>query len=256
MPFPLAHPAAVLPLRRYCPRVLSFPALVVGSLSPDAAYLFGEGDVGTFAHRLVGGVEFCLPVSLVMLGLFYLLRTPMLRVLPAAYRQALLPTCRRPLGPSWVLIVSLALGIGTHLLWDSFTHNSGWFVQHLSALQTPILSVEGRTARVCHLLWYGSSFAGVVWLFLAFGGWEKAVVEKAAGNSGNVTLWGAGLVGLSVVPIELAHHLVRGKLGLLLVALLCGLVAGCVVLRIGRAKPAPSAQETRGDERAAGEPRG
>ena len=40
MPFPLAHPAAVLPFRRYCSRWLNFPALVIGSLVPDLGYLF------------------------------------------------------------------------------------------------------------------------------------------------------------------------------------------------------------------------
>jgi hypothetical protein len=47
MPYPLAHPAAVLPLRRLCPRRLSFPALVVGSLCPDVGYPLG---VSRFSH--------------------------------------------------------------------------------------------------------------------------------------------------------------------------------------------------------------
>jgi len=55
MPFPVAHPAAVLPLRRYCPRYLSFPALVVGSLSPDLGYLFGHLHADWFSHRFWAG---------------------------------------------------------------------------------------------------------------------------------------------------------------------------------------------------------
>src|SRR6266404_5342332 len=62
MAFPLAHPAAVLPLRRYCPRGFNFAALVVGSLSPDAGYLFGQRNVDEFSHRVVGSFGFCLPV--------------------------------------------------------------------------------------------------------------------------------------------------------------------------------------------------
>src|SRR5581483_12465816 len=38
VPFTLAHPAAVLPLRR---RGLVFSALVVGSMAPDFEYFFG-----------------------------------------------------------------------------------------------------------------------------------------------------------------------------------------------------------------------
>jgi hypothetical protein len=55
MPFPVAHLAAVLPLRRYCPRYLSFPALVVGSLSPDLGYLFGHLHTDWFSHRFWAG---------------------------------------------------------------------------------------------------------------------------------------------------------------------------------------------------------
>jgi len=35
--FPVAHPAAVLPLRRFAPRHLDFAARVIGALSPDFA---------------------------------------------------------------------------------------------------------------------------------------------------------------------------------------------------------------------------
>src|ERR1035438_3630138 len=105
MPFPLAHPAAVLPLRRYCPRWLSFPALVIGSLAPDAGYCLGElggRDWGVFTHGVLGSVVFCLPLGMVLLALFYALRSPVVRMLPTPYQQALLPLCRRSSGSSWV----------------------------------------------------------------------------------------------------------------------------------------------------------
>src|ERR1039458_366285 len=114
MAFPLAHPAAVLPLRRYCPRWLSFPALVIGSLSPDAGYCLGNLgglDWGTFSHGMLGSVAFCLPVGVVLLALFYGLRAPVIRMLPAPYQQAFLPLCWRPPGsPSAVVISRLSGG--------------------------------------------------------------------------------------------------------------------------------------------------
>src|SRR5437762_2617545 len=58
MPFPLAHPAAVLPLRRYCPRFLSFPALVIGSIAPDFGYCFGDLNVEDLSHRSPGSPGF------------------------------------------------------------------------------------------------------------------------------------------------------------------------------------------------------
>jgi hypothetical protein len=38
MPFTFAHPAAVLPLRRFCPDRLVWSALVIGTVSPDLEY--------------------------------------------------------------------------------------------------------------------------------------------------------------------------------------------------------------------------
>jgi hypothetical protein len=55
MPFTLAHAAAVLPFRPYCPRVLSFPALVVGSVAPDAGYWSGPLDLKRISHSFAGG---------------------------------------------------------------------------------------------------------------------------------------------------------------------------------------------------------
>jgi len=42
MPLPLAHPAAVLPLRRFCPQYFDCPALVLGSILPDFAYAIDD----------------------------------------------------------------------------------------------------------------------------------------------------------------------------------------------------------------------
>jgi Domain of unknown function (DUF4184) len=237
MPFPLAHPAAVLPLRRYCPGRLNLAALVIGSLTPDASYCLGEKAGGSFGHGLLGSVVFCLPVGLVMVALFYGLRAPVVRMLPAPYPQAFLPLCQRPLGSLWVVVISLLIGAWTHILWDSFTHNDGWFVQHLPVLQSVVLSVAGRTARVCHLLWYGCSFAGMIWLFLVFEKWKQACVNRGAGAPSKAVLRDAVLVTLLVLPIALAHHLVRGnKPWLLLIAALCALPVLGVMLKMGKAR--------------------
>jgi hypothetical protein len=244
MPFPLAHPAAVLPLRRYCPRWLSFPALVIGSLSPDAGYCFREEAVGTFSHGLLGSIAFCLPLGIVLVALFYGLRSPVVRMLPAPYQQAFLPLCRRPSGSPWAVIISLLIGAWTHLFWDSFTHHDGWCVQHLPVLQSVVVSVAGRTARVCHLLWYGCSFAGVIWLFLVFEKWKQARVNGDAGASGKAMLRDAVLVAVLLLPIELVHHLARSNQpGLYLIAALCALPVIWVVLKMGNARKSATANK-------------
>src|SRR5437868_2239063 len=142
MPFTLAHPAAVLPLRRFCPRVLNFPALLVGSVVPDIGYWSGPLELGEFSHSATGSFALDLPAGVVMLAAIYLLRSPVRPRLPAQYRVFLDPVWDRPRGTFLAILISLFIGIWTHLLWDSFTHNHGWLVERVSALQTPLFHLR------------------------------------------------------------------------------------------------------------------
>jgi len=218
MPFPLAHPAAVLPLRRYCPRFLSFPALVAGSLSPDLGYFFINAD--GFSHSLLGSFGFSLPVGMLGLLLFYALRAAASRYLPVFHRRVILPFSEDGPSSALAVVISLLLGSWTHLLLDSATHRNGWLVLHLPVLQTTIATLDHRHIRVCHLLWYGCSFLGMAWLFLAFRGWQEAHAFGATNRPRRARWLEAGLVASLLLPIELAHHLVRGRRGLALVAAL------------------------------------
>src|SRR5215472_5973155 len=124
MPFPLAHPAAVLPFRRF--KALNFSALVIGTLVPDIGYLSSEG--GRLSHQVLGSILFGLPVGLLILATFYAVRKPLVVRMPEGVRRSLLPLCRRASKPVWIAVLSLAIGIWTHVLWDSVTHPDGWLV--------------------------------------------------------------------------------------------------------------------------------
>jgi hypothetical protein len=226
MPFPLAHPAAALPFRRYCPSLFSFPALVVGSLAPDLGYCFGKRHLEDFSHGFVGSFGFALPVGLLIMGLWYAFRSRLIRLLPDRHKHLGRALCEAPLGSVWTITLSLLVGAWTHIFWDSFTHKNGWFVQNVPFLQFPIGSVDGRNVRVCHLLWYGFSFAGVAALFVAYRRWQERSVGIHRAGLTWTRLQGALLVGFMVLPIELIHHLVRDWVGALLVA------AGTVLLVI------------------------
>ena len=218
MPFPLAHPAAVLPLRRVCPRLLCFPALVVGSLSPDLGYFFTGTD--SFAHSLPGSIGFCLPMALLGLGVFYVADLLSRRHLPVLHRRLILPFVDDGPSSALVIVISLLLGIWSHLLLDSLTHRNGWLAQHLPLLQAPIAGFDHRTIRLCHLLWYGCSFLGMAWLFLAFRGWQDAHTANRIKPNWRGRLLEATLVASLLLPIEVAHHLIHGKRGLALVGAL------------------------------------
>ena len=220
MPFPLAHPAAVLPLRRFCPRFLNFPALVIGSICPDFGYFFGRAGVDEFSHSLLGTLGFSLPVGMLALGLCNWVSALTSRCFPGFYQRTILPFCQTRQYRIPAIMLSLVLGSLTHVLLDSLTHRQGWLAGHLPGVEAIIATFHGRSIRVCHLLWYGCSFLGMAWLFLAFRGWQETEALGRIATAWPKRIFEALLVASLLLPIEILHYLVRGKFGLLLVAVL------------------------------------
>lgn len=246
MPFPLAHPAAVLPLRRFCPRYLDFPALIIGSLSPDAGYAFGtlnlnlayySNNIEYFSHQpLAGTIGFCLPVGLVLVLVFYLVRLPVVRLLPGGFRRAFLPLCQVPVGSPFVIVVSLLLGALTHELLDALTHPEFWLVRYLPVLLAPVFSVGHPRLLVCDVLYTSCTFFGAAWLALVYLRWwaQTAAVAIPRGRQWACAL----LLGGAVLFIALAcrgpHQLIgQFPAGIISVLLLIGffLASGWLVSR-------------------------
>lgn len=190
MPFPLAHPAAVLPLQRFCPRQLNFPALVIGSLVPDLGYAFLTPEFGqalahpnsdNYTHQFwPGSFMLCLPAGLVVSTIFHLVWRSALSLLPTPHQQALRPRGEGPVKTILRLVVSLLLGTWTHLILDSMTHENGWLVEHLAFLRSSWPGLVGHRMRVHNIFYYVSTFAGVAWLAWTYISW----LEKASGPSG------------------------------------------------------------------------
>jgi len=163
MPFTLAHPAAILPLRGL--KYLRTVPLIIGAMTPDLPY-YVPASFGLFrpeTHSVTGSFTTCLVLGYAALGCVFLLRRPLTALLSARARwlclTALAPFSRRPL--EWALApVSIILGVWTHLLWDSFTHNDGWMVRRVAALSAPV-SLGGYSGTVCHVLQYLSSVLGL-----------------------------------------------------------------------------------------------
>ncbi|PYR48149.1 MAG: hypothetical protein DMF89_16400 [Acidobacteria bacterium] len=237
MPFPLAHPVAVLPLRRHSSRWHTFPALVVGSLVPDVPYLLPGGLWIQESHQLAGSLLFGLPVGILMIAVFYALRTRVVGMLPAPYKQLFLPLCRHPQASALAVVFSLVFGIATHIFLDSFTHKDGWLVEHFEVLQLPVLVVGSKTARLCHVLWYGCSFVGAAVLFVAFEKWKQQSIPARNALTSNAVSEAVLLAGL-VLPIAVIHHLVNSWLAQLLTVVFCSALVAALLLRSTRSRPA------------------
>ncbi|MER6287220.1 DUF4184 family protein [Streptomyces sviceus] len=173
MPFTLSHAAAVLPAVRTdgTGRGRLVPAvLVAGSFAPDMTYYAasvvpGAMEFGTVTHSFPGVFTIDVLVAWALVGLWLLLREPLVALLPRRRqgRAATLLRCGTPrarvrtaLAARWY--ASAAVGGLTHVVWDAFTHHDRWGVR--------LFPVLGREVAGSPLYWYlqygGSALAAVV----------------------------------------------------------------------------------------------
>ncbi|MFF8576755.1 DUF4184 family protein [Streptomyces sp. CA-100214] len=173
MPFTLSHAAAVLPGVRGdgTGRGRLVPAaLVAGSFAPDmtyyaASFLPEAMEFGDVTHSFPGVFTVDVAVAWALVGLWLLVREPLVALLPSAHqgRVASLSRCGAPRArvlPSLVAwwYVSAVLGALTHVVWDAFTHLDRWGMR--------VFPVLGREIAGSPLYWYlqygGSAVAAVV----------------------------------------------------------------------------------------------
>lgn len=166
MPWTFAHPAAVLPLRGLCPRWLSLPGLVIGSLTPDLGYYGGQLGLASFSHTLPGVIVCCLPLGLLLLALLVRFAKPLTVLLPAPHRQLVRGQLAGAPRPAWAAIAvaasSILLGALSHVLWDSFTHAGRWGVTSLPWLSLHLFDAGARPIRVFNVLQHLSTAAGLI----------------------------------------------------------------------------------------------
>ena len=173
MPWTFAHPAAILPLRRLCPRWLSLPGLVLGAMAPDLSYYVGmHGAWSAYCHTLPGVLLACLPVCLLMLALLQRFARPLTVLLPEPHRSLVREQLQPPARALWlgvaVAVLSILLGAATHVLWDSFTHQGRWGAELLPELDEPLPGATQAQVHLTHLLQHLSSLVGATALVIAY----------------------------------------------------------------------------------------
>jgi hypothetical protein len=172
LPFTLSHAAAVLPAVRRDGggrgRLVA-SVLVAGSFAPDMTYYAatvvpGGMEFGSVTHSFAGVVSVDVLISWALVGLWLLVREPLVALAPRARqgRPAALLRCGAPrarvragLVAWWY--VSAVLGALTHVVWDAFTHHDRWGVRLVPALARDRAGLPG-------FLWlqYGSSAVAAV----------------------------------------------------------------------------------------------
>jgi len=203
MPFTLAHPAAVLPLRRL-PYLATIP-LILGSLTPDFVAYFPPTIHRSFdlpqAHSVRGTILLDLPLGYAVLLALLALRVPLTAPLWEPHRSFIRAAITEFLALKyWWLIAlpSLLIGSWTHIVWDSFTHENRWVVRNLPLLQQALAPVYDHPLPIYRVLQYVCSIVGLLIVAVWYG-----VALKQSGLSGTGHRWSkytlAGLVASAMV---------------------------------------------------------
>lgn len=167
MPFTFAHPAIVLPLVKYLRRYVSATALIIGTMLPDFEYFIRMHLRSDYSHTVWGVFLFDLPLGIALAFIFHnLVRDCLIGQLPAYFHHRF----ARFAGFDWngyfarnklVVVISFLIGIFSHILWDSFTHVSGFFAGHIPLLQSAVMDIP-----VYKLLQHASTLLGFIFILL------------------------------------------------------------------------------------------
>jgi hypothetical protein len=179
MAFTLAHPAAIMPLRRL--RYLPTLALLVGSVIPDVPYYLPNRaftvtlvDLHTLSGALVAGV----PLGMAILALALVLRRPLTALMTARARWVSLREAEAFLAHpvNWLLAIpAVFIGSLTHIVWDGFTHDDTWIANRVGVLSRKVDVFGLYTGSLSHILQYVTTVLG----FLVLWYWYRLVAAEA-----------------------------------------------------------------------------
>lgn len=176
MPFTISHAIAGITIHKISPYRLSLSALIIGSMMPDAEYFLRMKMYGIYGHTLSGIFLLDLPLGLLCYFLFQkIIKYPLILNSPLFLRRRFTsflatPTAKsniRQLSLPNISIISLSMFIGimTHILWDAFTHSTGYFIVSFLLLQQE-LSLFNHAFPLYKLLQQLSSVIGLAAIIL------------------------------------------------------------------------------------------
>lgn len=165
MPFTFSHPAIVLPLTFLPRQWFSLTGLVIGSLTPDFEYFLRMKIKSNFSHTIDGLFWFDLPLGLLLAFIFHnIVRNSLFDNLPTILKSRF-STFKQF---NWnghfkrngfVVTISILIGAASHIFWDSFTHDHGYFVETIPALQNSV-DFLGRKIPILKILQHSSTLLG------------------------------------------------------------------------------------------------
>jgi hypothetical protein len=204
MPFTPTHALAVVPLARV--RALTPSALAIGSMIPDLWAFVPGAPLYSTSHSWTWGAISGVCYGLIAFVLFRSCRGPLIAFASERARRKLAAYAPPDLAigaRGWAsVVISIVIGVWTHILWDSFTHahalGTVWFPQ----LMTDWITVWGRPWRGHKVLQLGSAAVGLPILAWLVARWyTRLPVGPSASRAASFELRALGVALLVGVPV-------------------------------------------------------
>jgi len=233
MPFTFSHPAIILPLR-YLPKSwFSLTALAIGSLTPDFEYFIRMKVKSDYSHTLSGIFWFDLPLALLLTFLFHnLIRNLLFQNLPTVIKNRILIFTNFDWNMyfkrNWlIVIISLLIGIFSHIFWDAFTHQHGYFVMQIDSFKNTI-AIFGREIPFWKIAQHSSTLIGTIIMLFAFSKLPKSFYPKTSISK----LYWSGVI-LFTITILLIRFILNPKafnIGNLIVSFIASFLISITVI--------------------------
>jgi hypothetical protein len=231
MPFTFSHPAIVLPLTFLPRQWFSLTGLVIGSLTPDFEYFLRMRIKSNYSHTIDGLFWFDLPLGLLLAFIFHnIVRDSLFNNLPTILNSRFLAVRQFDWNGhfkiNWFIVtISILVGAASHIFWDSFTHDHGYFLQTIPALQNSV-DFFGRQVPILKILQHSSTLLGGLAIAFAI---YKLPTNEAETIKENINLkyWTilAGLT-LTIIAIRLFSGLELKQYGNVIVTIIsAGLIS-------------------------------
>ena len=241
MPFTFSHPAIVLPFGYLPRRWISLTGLIVGSMTPDFEYFLRMKTQSNYSHSIAGMFWFDLPLGILLAFVFHnVVRDALVENLPPILRTRLLRfrfNWNAYFRRSWLVVIgSVLIGTASHLFWDAFTHETGYFVQAIPGLGKTVV-VMNFSIPIYKILQHLSTFLGAVVIFYAM-----LQLPRTCGLRTNSSLkyWiVVAMATVSVLTLRVLFGLDWHRYGDVIVSLISGVFVGLLIAgtRIGNGCP-------------------
>ena len=166
MPFTLSHPAIILPLTYLPKKRISLTGLVVGSLTPDFEYFIRMKVRSSYSHTLDGLLWFDLPLGIILTFIFHLIiRNTLFRNLPSFLNERFFTFTQfnwiNHFKRNWIVVIlSILIGSASHIFWDSFTHDHGYFVENIKFIPNHKVEIIGIIFPIHKIIQHLSTIIG------------------------------------------------------------------------------------------------